>query len=60
MVVMLRNNAQNRPEFKRIEPLLNTLDVRAEAATVRMTMAIASEDLEHIVKPKQAGQRAAR
>jgi hypothetical protein len=61
MATMIRNGSASNPDAQRIETILNSLEVGAEAATVRLSVAVAEADLEQWVKPKQrTRQRAAR
>jgi hypothetical protein len=57
--VMSMAQLNQKPETQRFEALLNSVNVRAEANTVRFSAAVPAADLEQIVTPKRGTRRAA-
>jgi hypothetical protein len=50
MASMLQLNRDGNPQFQLIEPVLNAMDLRAEAATVKLSVSIPEADLEQTVQ----------
>jgi hypothetical protein len=60
MTSMLQLNRESNPRFGQIEPILNSMQLRADANTVRITLSIPEADLEQLLKPHRRTRRAAR
>lgn len=56
---MLQMHSGNNPKWPQIEPILNSLEMRPEASTVKFSLRIAEADLEQLVKPAKAPARRA-
>jgi hypothetical protein len=54
IATMALNSSQTNPETQKFEAILNSLDVKSEAATVKLSFSVAEADLEQIIKPKRA------
>ena len=50
---------REKPEMQRFEALMNSVNVTAQANTVKFTAAIPQADLEQIMKPRRATRRSA-
>jgi hypothetical protein len=58
MATMVRNNDTNNPDAQRFQSILDSLEVRAEASTVKLSVAVPESDLEQWIKPKRRTKRA--
>jgi hypothetical protein len=60
VTTMARNSMDRNPEARKLEPVLNTLDVKAVASTVTLSFAVPEADLRELITPKnRKTQRAA-
>jgi hypothetical protein len=57
MVTMMRSSAENNPEAQKLEPFLNSLNLTAQASTVKVSFAVPESDLEQMIKPKRSKAR---
>lgn len=57
--VMSMAQLNQKPETQQFESLMNSVNVRAEANTVRFSAAVPAADLEQLMKPKRAARQAA-
>jgi hypothetical protein len=51
---MVQVNGSQNPDVQKLQPVLDSLDVKAEANIVKVSVAIPQSDLEQIVKPKRS------
>jgi hypothetical protein len=56
---MVQGNGSQNPDVQKLQPVLDSLDVKAEANLVKVSLAIPQSDLKRLVKPKRS-LRAAR
>jgi hypothetical protein len=51
---MVQVNGSQNPDVQKLQPVLDSLEVKAEANIVKVSVAIPQSDLEQIVKPKRS------
>jgi hypothetical protein len=56
---MLQMQREKNPEAARFAGLLDTMDVKAVASTVHLSLSVPQADIEKLIKPKRAVRRAA-
>jgi hypothetical protein len=60
MASMLQLNRNDNGQSQLIEPILNSMELRAEANTVKMSVSIPEADLEQLLKSHRSTRRASR
>jgi hypothetical protein len=57
---MLQLNRENNAQLQLIEPVLNTMNLRAEANSVKISVSIPESDLEQLLKTRRPARRGSR